>query len=155
MSTYLLTWNPAKWPWDELSGIIQEIRTTGHHLERWSCRHNRKITEGDRLFLMRQGAEPRGIVGSGWAASIVFDDQHWDEAKQAAGHRAWYIDMDFDVLLDADREPILTRDQLNEGVLASMYWNSQSSGITIPDDVSKQLELEWAKLTANRNDAAG
>ncbi len=67
MTTYLLTWNPSKWPWPELDDCIQEIKATGHYLERWSCGRNRKIVEGDRLFLLRQGLEPRGIVGSGWA----------------------------------------------------------------------------------------
>ena len=65
MTTYLLTWNPSKWPWPELDDCIREIRATGHYRERWSCGRNRKIVEGDRVFLLRQGLEPRGIVGSG------------------------------------------------------------------------------------------
>ncbi len=146
MTTYLLTWNPAKWPWDDLAECIRELKATGHYLERWSCGRNRKIVEGDRLYLLRQGLEPRGIVGSGWAASDVFDDWHWDEAKRAAGQRTWCVDVDFDVLLDAEREPILTRAQLREGVLGRMHWDSQSSGILIPDEVAKQLEVEWARI---------
>jgi len=146
MSTYLLTWNPAKWPWDDLTDCIQQIRKTGHYRERWSCGRNRRIVEGDRVFLLRQGLEPRGIVGSGRVVSEVFDDWHWDEAKRAAGQRVWCIDVDFDVLLDADREPILTRAKLNEGVLGHMHWDPQSSGITVPEDVAEQLENEWAAL---------
>jgi 5-methylcytosine-specific restriction protein A len=146
MSTYLLTWNPAKWPWPELDECIREIQTAGHYLERWSCGRNRKIEEGDRLFLLRQGLEPRGIVGSGQAVSDVFDDWHWDEAKRAAGQRVWCIDVDFDVLLDAEREPILPRTRLNEGVLGQMHWDSQSSGVNIPDEVAKRLEVEWERL---------
>ncbi len=150
MATYLLTWNPAKWPWPELGECMRELRTTGHYLERWSCGRNRRIVEGDRLFLIRQGLAPRGIVGSGWAVSDVFDDWHWDEAKRAAGQRAWYIDVDFDILLDAEREPILPREQLNEGILAQMHWDSQSSGVLIPQLVAEQLEREWKQLTTNR-----
>jgi hypothetical protein len=146
MATYLLTWNPAKWPWDDLAECIQQVKTTGHYRERWSCGRNRKIVEGDRLFLLRQGLEPRGIVGSGWAITDVFDDWHWDEAKRAAGQRTWYIDLEFDVLLDAEREPILPRTQLNEGILGQMYWNSQSSGTLIPADVAQQLEIEWSQF---------
>ncbi len=142
---YLLTWNPAKWPWDDLTECIQEVRTTGHHLDRWSCGRNRKIVEGDRLFLIRQGQEPRGIVGSGWAASGVFDDWHWDEVKRAIGQRAWYVEVDFDVLLDADHEPILRRTQLDHGVLARMHWDSQSSGVLIPEEVAQRLEVVWAQ----------
>ena len=146
MSTYLLTWNPAKWPWDDLDDCIQEIRKHGVHSDQWSCGHSRKIVEGDRVFLIRQGKEPRGIVGSGWVASPVFDDQHWDEVKRVKGQRAYYILIDFDVLLDADREPILPRAQLNVGVFGSMHWDTQTSGIVIPDQVAKRLEVEWKRL---------
>ncbi len=146
MTTYLLTWNPSKWPWPELADCIQEIKTTGHHLERWSCGRNHKIVEGDRLFLLRQGLEPRGIVGVGRAVTIVFDDWHWDDAKRASGQRALYIDVEFEVLLNAEREPILLRAQLNEGVLGQMYWDSQSSGVLIPEKVARRLEAEWAKF---------
>jgi len=155
MSTYLLTWNPSKWPWPELVDCIQEIQATGHHLERWSCGRNHKILEGDRLFLLRQGLEPRGIVGAGRAVTIVFDDWHWDDAKRASGQRALYIDVEFEVLLDADRESILLREQLNQGVLAQMYWDSQSSGIQIPDRVAERLEMEWAKLLSERSQLSG
>jgi hypothetical protein len=90
--------------------------------------------------------EPRGIVGSGWAVSDVFDDWHWDEAKRAAGQRAWCIEMEFDVLLDAEREPILPRTRLSEGVLGQMYWDSQSSGVLIPEKTARRLEAVWAQL---------
>jgi 5-methylcytosine-specific restriction protein A len=147
MKTYLLTWNPAKWPWADLAECIHQVKTVGHYREHWSCGRNRKIVEGDRLFLLRQGLEPRGVVGSGWAVSDVFDDWHWDEAKRAGGQRAWCIEMDFDALLDADREPILPRARLNEGVLAQMYWDSHSSGVLIPQPVAEQLEHEWKRIT--------
>jgi hypothetical protein len=87
-------------------------------------------------------------VGSGWAASDVFDDWHWDDAKRAAGQRAWCIEVEFDMLLDAEREPILLRARLNEGILGQMYWDSQSSGVLIPEKVARRLEVEWAKLTS-------
>jgi hypothetical protein len=146
LNTYLLTWNPAKWPWPELAECIRAIKATGRYRERWSCGRNRKIVEGDRLFLLRQGLEPRGIVGSGWAVSEVFDDWHWDEAKRAAGQRVWCIEMEFDVLLNAEREPILPRARLNDGILGQMYWDSQSSGILIPAEVARQLEVVWARF---------
>ena len=146
MKTYLLTWNPAKWPWADLADCIRQITTSGHYQERWSCGRNRRIVEGDRVFLLRQGLEPRGIVGSGRAISDVFDDWHWDEIKRAAGQRVWCIDVEFDTLLDAEHEPILLRAQLSEGMLGQMHWDPQSSGTTIPEDVAKQLEIEWATL---------
>jgi len=150
MNTYLLTWNPAKWPWVDLEECIRQAGSTGHYLERWSCGRNRRIVEGDRVFLLRQGLEPRGIVGSGLALTDVFDDWHWDDAKRAAGQRVWCINVDFDTLLDADHEPILPRTQLNEGALGQMHWDSQSSGILIPPIVAAQLEIDWALLNQRR-----
>ena len=150
MSTYLLTWNPARWPWNDLDEYIRVIRKNGVYSDRWSCGHSRKIVEGDRVFLIRQGREPRGIVGSGWAASPVFDDQHWDDAKRANGQRAWYILVDFDVLLDADQQSILPRAWLNKDDLSSVHWDTQTSGINIPDEVARRLEVEWKRLLNGR-----
>ncbi|MFF5229361.1 hypothetical protein [Dactylosporangium sp. NPDC000521] len=49
---------------------------------RWST-GNRKtgIEPGDRVFFLRQGVEPRGIVGSGTAASRIFPDEQWDDDR--------------------------------------------------------------------------
>jgi 5-methylcytosine-specific restriction protein A len=150
MSTYLLTWNPAKWLWDDLAECIHQVRATGHCLDRWGCGNNRRIVEGDRLFLIRIGKEPRGIVGSGWAVSSVFDDWHRDDAKRANGQRTWYVQIDFDALLNAELGPILSRAQLNSGMLGAMRWNSRVSGIMIPDEVVQHLESEWARFLTSQ-----
>jgi len=54
------------------------------------------------------------------------------------------------VLLVADREPILPRANLNGGVLKDMHWDTQTSGISIPDEIATQLELNWARFLAKR-----
>jgi 5-methylcytosine-specific restriction protein A len=151
MSTYLLTWNPNKWPWHDLDDCIAEIETLGFHEDTWSCGRNKQITIGDRLFLIRQGKEPRGIVASGWAVSGFFEDDHWDQARQAEGQSALYIWMRFITLLDADHEPILSRDSLNHGVMGTMHWDSQVSGIQVPDEIANQLEIAWARFLATKN----
>ena len=152
MSTYLLTWNPNKWPWDDLEDCISEMGTQGFHEDTWSCGRNRRITEGDRLFLIRQGKEPRGIVASGWATSHYFEDEHWDVVKKAAGQKALYIWMRFTVLLDADADhrAVLSRASLNQGILKTVHWDSQVSGIQISDEVANQLEVAWARFLATK-----
>lgn len=150
MSTYLLTWNPEKWSWDDLENCVEEVKAMGFHPGRWSCGRNKKIKEGDRLFLIRQGVEPRGVVASGWATSDVIDAEHWDDAKRVQGQRALYVWVRFDILLDADREPILPRIKLNSGILKEMHWDSQTSGISIPDEVANQFEVEWARFLADK-----
>ncbi len=151
MNTYLLTWNPDKWPWSNLDECIDNVKQHGVHSARWSCGQNKRIARGDRVFLIRLGKEPRGIVASGWARSSVFEDEHWEGPRRRQGKLALYVNVDFDVLLNADlREPILERNKLNVGVLARMHWDSQTSGISIPDEVARQLEVEWARVLAGR-----
>jgi hypothetical protein len=74
--TYLLTWNPEKaYKWEDLRDCIDDVRDHGFYATSWSCGRNRKITAGDRVFMMRQGhrsGERRGIFASGWATSEVY-----------------------------------------------------------------------------------
>jgi 5-methylcytosine-specific restriction enzyme A len=146
MLTYLLTWNPQRWNWTDLDECILELREVGYHSTRWSCGNTKKIMEGDRVFLLRQGDEPRGIFASGWAASTSYPDTHWaDDNKQA-----WYIEVDLDVLLNPESENILFRSQLDIDTLANMHWNAQSSGVQIPDEVATNLEIIWSQFLTEK-----
>ena len=70
MKTYLLTWNPNKWDWDNLEDEISNHKEKGYSDSRWSCR-NKSIKKGDRVFLIRLGEEPKGIIASGFSESIA------------------------------------------------------------------------------------
>ena len=60
------------------------------------------------------------------------------------------VDLRFDALLDAEREPILPREALGHGKLADMYWDTQASGTRIPPDVACELERIWRALVRRR-----
>jgi len=146
MATYLLTWNPKRWHWwDDFDEVIEERRPDGTFVMRWSCGNTKSIRKGDRLFLIRLGKEPKGIMASGWATSTPYLQPHWDEAKARMGKLTLYVDAVFNQLLNPD-EQILSRRELNRGILSKMYWDSQSSGVIIPEDVAEALEGEWAML---------
>jgi 5-methylcytosine-specific restriction protein A len=144
MPTYLLTWNPNRWQWDNLADEIGTLRETGELRARWSCGTSKRIQPGDRVFLLRQGVEPRGIVGAGEARSSAYEHQHWD--PKTKGRVANYIDVSFTELFDPDIEPILPRSMLEEGALGRVNWNTQMSGITIPEDAAAELEVLWARF---------
>ena len=145
MAIYLFTWNPARWDWTYLQDSIAEVKENGYCSERWSCGVTKKIRTGDRAFLMKLGKEPRGIVASGWVASDVYEDRHWDKDKEAKGKTALYVDVDWDTLLDPDIE-IFPRVWLDSGTYSKMHWEPQASGVRIPDDVAEQIEKDWAKF---------
>lgn len=139
-STYLLTWNPNKWHWEDLQECAADLEEYGYFEGRWSCGTTKKIRPGDRLFVIRLGDEPRGIFASGWATSHVYEDDHWDENKHT---KALYVNMDLDALLDPDTEDILLLERL-ETISTDQTWTPQNSGISIDDTVAASLESQWA-----------
>jgi hypothetical protein len=152
--TYLLTWNPEKaFKWEDLQDCIDDVRDHGFYATSWSCGRNRKITAGDRVFMMRQGhqsGERRGIFASGWATSDVYQQEHWDETEARKGKLALYVPIRLDVLLDSDSEPILPRSVLREDPLAGGPWDARTGGVTIPGEIAAELEREWACLLASK-----
>lgn len=145
MTAYLLTWNPKLWAWDTLHRQIAEIDEHGKCPDRWGCGNTRKIRPGDRLFLMRLGVEPRGLIGSGWAVSSPYEAIHWG-ADQDGRRITTYIEFEFDALLDPEQS-ILPLGKL-ESDYPSMQWSPRRSGTMIPDDIVEQLEEDWARLLA-------
>jgi 5-methylcytosine-specific restriction enzyme A len=143
MTTYLLTWNPNRWTWTDLSLTAHRVREEGCASMRWSCGNTRRIEAGDRVFLLRQGAEPRGIVASGTVIEPPYEDVHWDED---ASKPALYVDVKLDALLDPDADDILPRELLEEPPYSEMHWNAQSSGTTMPARVASALEEAWGRL---------
>jgi len=101
MSTFLLTWNPKRYPWREFDNLVAKASTVGPVDFGWSCGNNKSIRPSDRVFLLRQGGESAGIVGSGWVTVAShqgrpFDDSLW---LQVTGQKA-------NVLLNQNSLPI-------------------------------------------------
>ena len=143
---FLLTWNGAKWRWDELSETADRVRLGERVGDRWSCGRTTSIGVGDRVFILKQGAEPRGIMASGWVSRAVFQDLHWDASKAAQGVLTNYVIFEYDALLDPYREAILERDYLKHAQgLSQFHWDTRSSGIRIGTAVLQRLEEVWGR----------
>jgi 5-methylcytosine-specific restriction enzyme A len=146
MPSYLLTWNPKKWQWDEFDEEIHTIEDEGSCLGQWSCGNSKRIRQGDRLFLLRQGVEPRGLIASGWALSDWFEDEHWGDSS-GLGRKTHYVKVEWDSL---SRIPIISRSELDQPPFAGGPWKSQSSGVSIPASIARDLEAEWGRRTGSR-----
>ena len=149
MRTWLITWNVERWPWDDdifgYKEMKAEISHIGHAYGKWTCGVNKSIQKGDRIFMIKLGSAPKGIVASGYALSEVFEGIHWDIAKRCEGKKARRIYIDFDKLLDYEIDSILTYDELKE--ISSTYnWSTQSSGIEIPESIANSIEEKWRTL---------
>ncbi len=138
-NAYLFTWNPDKWNWIKLEQSIEQLENSGKVTERWSCVSHKTIKPGDRAFLVRLGSEPRGIFAAGYVASEPFLSKHWSGENKDV----YRVLIDFEVLLNPEKEPILKLDILKTGKLEKQQWTPQSSGISIQPDLIEDLEGVW------------
>ena len=116
-----------------------ELQNTGKVTLKWSCRSHKSIKLGDRAFLAQVGSIPRGIFASGKVVSEPFLSQHWSGEDKDVPR----VLIEFDVLLNPEKEPILTVDKLEKGNLAKQTWTPQSSGISIRLEAVNELEEIW------------
>ena len=143
--TFLFTWNPKKFKWDDLPNAVYEANVEGGHLGRWTCTATRKIRPGDRAFLMRLGKNPKGIVGSGVVVSKEpVEGPHWDKEKAEKGDTVHRVEILFDVLSDL---PVIEEEALSSGALAEHNWFPQPPSTTIPKEIAKHLEQLWSDKT--------
>lgn len=147
MNTYLVAWSAKKYPWNELEDDVADILEQGHKVLSWGCGNTRSIREGDRIFLMKLGSEPKGLMGVGHATGPPYQGKHWG----GTGRPALYIDVDFEILINPEKEAILTLDILKTGNLEKQNWTPQSSGITIKPEIAEELEGVWMDFLSERS----
>ncbi|SBT47006.1 protein NO VEIN domain-containing protein [Micromonospora narathiwatensis] len=144
--TMVVTWNPERWNPDGWAENVYprdvEAVESGRILRGQWATGNRKtgIEPGDRVFFLRQGPEPRGIIGSGTATSRIFPAEQWDDSR--ADEDANYVLIDWDTLL-------LPEDGLSHAFLVGQIpeggpWRPQSSGWVLPPRAAAKLEKLWA-----------
>lgn len=140
MPTYLLTWNASRTELDWAHDQQACFSSTSMVAFRWACGNTRRILEGDRLFFLRQRLEPRGLIALGYVARSPYEDTHWDEAKDARGESALFVDAVWEYFAV---DPIIPRARLDDPPLNTVHWNTQKSGISVPDHIADLLENEF------------
>jgi hypothetical protein len=144
MKAYLFGWNPIKWEWNNIDNDIAKLQADGKLEENWSVASHKTIQPGDRAYIIRLGLEPRGIFASGYVSSepyIAFrNGRHY--------HR---ISITLDILLNPDKQPILTLDILKTGNLSDQNWTPQASGISIKPHLVDELDSVWLNFLDRNN----
>ncbi|NNC01870.1 hypothetical protein HJC10_03250 [Corallococcus exiguus] len=131
LPTFLLTWNPNKWDWKTLDADVEAVRNGEPPVEKsWTCGSS-QVRKGDRLFWLRQGVEPRGIMAAGWAV------RDWNSG----------VDFEFETLVHPvrEQEALIPRDALVGGALDAVHWNTQKSGVSINSAAAEVLERMWSE----------
>ena len=143
MPAYLITWNPVIWPWDEYPHLVEAVRAGRELDDRWSTGRTMRVQPGDRLWLMRLGRPPKGIIGAAVATSAAFRGEHWGDPTKTT----CYVDLRWETVIDPAVEPILSVAELQDKFPA-VRWTPQGSGMSIPPAVEPRLELLWADLVS-------
>jgi 5-methylcytosine-specific restriction protein A len=67
MSTFLITWN--RWHWTD---VVEAVTRTAHsesYRNWWEVAAYKRVKTGDRVFMLKQGKGPRGLIASGTVIS--------------------------------------------------------------------------------------
>lgn len=144
MKAYLFGWNPIKFEWADIDEDIKNLAATGKYEDNWSVASHKTIQPGDRAYIVRVGVEPKGIFASGIISSAPY-------LAFRKGRHYYRINISFDVLLNPDKEPILTLAILKTGNLAAQTWTPQASGISIRPELVDELEGVWLDFLGTRD----
>lgn len=142
--SWLLSWNPSKWSWDTLAADRAKTMSGEKADNRWRC-NSTKPREGDRVFLIRTGSPPKGIVAAGKVTRAPHEAEHWQSARADAGETARFIDVAFDAVRDATMDEIVLLEDL-QNLEPGQEWNPQSSGIEIKSKPARTVERLWKAL---------
>lgn len=145
MAAYLLTWNPRRWSWPEENLADMCARTANGETvsDGWSTGNNKSIKPDDKVYLLRQGKEPFGIVASGIATDEVVQQQHWDADRRRRGIRSNHVDIDFDAVVDPTSFPVLSVEEIMSPPFRDWLWRTASGGIELTEAEAKVLDSRW------------
>lgn len=116
MNTYLLTWNPAKWTFQDWPQALSDLAQQGFYIRQWSC-VSKKAAVGDAILLKKTGHGLKGIIASGNIISPPFNNRHW--SKDKSGLLKQYITVKFDRLANyTNNEILLVNDRVDFGYIA-------------------------------------
>jgi 5-methylcytosine-specific restriction protein A len=135
--SYLLTWNPSTWTWNDYKEMQKKIQKYGGVVISWSCGNTKSIQPGDTVYLIRVGQNAPGIIGKGISESKPYIDRHFKDIDREAN----YIRIKLNVLADKNK-PIISLDTLKNKI-PNQLWTPQASGTSIKGDSLIWLEKLW------------
>jgi 5-methylcytosine-specific restriction protein B len=147
---WLLAWNPKHWPWSALNAHREKTRNGETVTERWRCAASAP-REGEKVFLVRLGVEPRGVIAIGTVARRPYQSQHYDAERAEGGDTTQYIDVAFSDIRDASLDPFVSIDALEHDA-PDQTWSTQSSGIEIKPKAARKLSALWDSLGPPRGE---
>ena len=146
-AAFLLTWNPERFDpeGNEFRGKMDAFSLGEEPHWEWSTGVRKKnVPVGDRVFLLRQGRGPRGIVGVGIVVRGVEMHGYQRREKRGLGEEIPMVDVRWQAL---SPEPFIPLERLDRitGVENDLFWRPRGSGVEIPHESWQVLESIWER----------
>jgi 5-methylcytosine-specific restriction enzyme A len=129
---YLITWKPSTentdkgWPEENLQQLFDEVEANGYADEEWRFARRKGVNSGEKVYLLRQGRRGQALLGFG---TVLKAPSGTDGAIVRFEH---LVDPRSKVVLASSAE----LKAIPEG---TKYWNTQSSGILLPEEIAQAL----------------
>jgi hypothetical protein len=126
---FLFTWNPHIYPFPDMAAKIDEVQRRGWSIFSWGMGNRRSIPPDSRVFLLRQGDGPRGLVGIGNVHGEIQQDPK--QNNPASVNVRWTF---------LSREPFISLKELIEKTGEKELWAARASGVQLPAQIFEVLE---------------
>ena len=143
-ASWVLNWNPSKWAWASLPDD-RKVTLAGEKVSNSWPSGSAKVREGDRVYLMRTGVEPKGVVATGTVTRAPYEMPDWDSNREDTDGFERLIDVEFDAVRHADHDSIVLLDVL-ERIAPKQEWAPQSLAIEIGRQAARTLKRQWKAL---------
>jgi putative restriction endonuclease len=144
MPAYWLTYkplgpaSPRGWPAEELRKLVERFQTDPSRTTTlWRIASHQSARVGDRVYLFKQGSNPRGVFGVG---EIIEAPRLQNDSADEPRYRA---KIRFDMLVDPSRE-FLVGFEIIERIVPETLIDAQASGNAVPSHVAEKLETYLA-----------
>ena len=158
MATFLLYWNPHfssykierfldDFDFQEGKDVLTENDTWDRCPDdfNWSIVEHEKAHEGDRFIFIKVGySKPTGIVGVGHFTSDPYVDEDWS----GMGRKIYYMDMDWEAVINPTSDKILKTHELITAI-PEVHWASGKAGVEVDPEVAEKIETLWEKHLDN------
>jgi 5-methylcytosine-specific restriction protein A len=152
MTAIILGWNPDRWNEWNYAAVVEQVASTGLHLEPWSVgRHRKNIPAGTEAWLLLQGAHGRGLIGHGVVVSGQPGSAQPEPAPHSAdsnragpGKTAMYVQVAFDALLPLGDQ--IAVDVLKEAVPEVHWVGAHGSVLAVEPSEEAKIRALWGEF---------
>ncbi len=129
--------SPRGWPAEDMSLLVKRFESSPAGASPlWRIASHQAARTGDRFYLFKQGAGPKGIFGAG---EIIEDPRLQGDPTDIEGGEAYRARIRFDRLVDPARAFLLSLEDISD-ILPNSLLTTQASGIGVAEDVANKID---------------